>query len=227
MTDLYANQNFVYFDIETLPTQSEEVKEAIRAGIKPPSQYKKPESINEWCNTFGAAAADAEIAKTSFDGALGHVCTISWAVNDGDVETRHIADISDEKAMLVTFFNALDPYHSETLVGHYIAGFDIPFLTKRAIILGVKLPPATAFPRDPKPWEKVINDTMFMWAGAKGTIGMDKLCEILGIEGKGDFDGKMVADAWANGDHQRIADYCADDVRRTREIHQRFLKAGF
>jgi len=89
------------------------------------------------------------------------------------------------------------------------------------------MPAPTSFPRDPKPWDKAVQDTMIMWAGARDFISMDKLCGILGISGKAGFDGSMVAEAWAKGDHDTIAEYCKDDIYRTREIHKRFLIAGY
>lgn len=220
--------NFRYFDIETIPSQSPDIYEQVKATVKPPASMKKQETIDTWWAEKSAGVIKEKIAKTSFDAALGHVCSISCTSNDDElIRNRHAMTVRDEAWILNDFFRDFDKYHSETIVGHFIHGFDVPFLTKRAIILGVELPTAVSWPRDPKPWSKNMHDTMVMWAGAKGSVSMDDLCKILGIEGKGDFDGSMVADAWANGEHQKIADYCSDDVRRTREIHKRFLAAGF
>jgi len=91
--------------------------------------------------------------------------------------------------------------------------------------LGVNIP--RCIPRDPKPWDSTMFDTMTAWAGARGTISMDNLCAALGIEGKGDFSGADVAAAWGEGEHEKIATYCADDVLRTRAIWQRFQAAGW
>jgi len=165
------------------------------------------------------------LAKTSFDGGRGHICTVAWAKNDSKIEVRHAKTVADERFILQDFFGDLDAYHSETLVGHNIAGFDIGFLRKRAICLGVNFP--KGIPRDPKPWDRSIQDTMGMWAGGTNRISMDELCKVLGIEGKTGFDGSMVAAAWAAGEHEKIADYCKDDVWRTREIHKRFLSVGW
>ena len=49
---------------------------------------------------------------------------------------------------------------------------------------------------------------------------MDKLCKAFGIQGKGDFDGSMVAETWKT-DKQKVIDYCADDVARTIQIYNR------
>ena len=68
---------------------------------------------------------------------------------------------------------------------------------------------------------------MTAWAGARGTISQDNLAKALGLSGKGDFDGSMVAEAWANGEHAKIAQYCMADVETVRAIHRRFEAAGF
>lgn len=225
--EAYAAQRFVYFDIETIPCQDEGYLLDLERKVKPPANLKKPESIEKWLAENRKSAAIDALAKTSFDGGRGHVCTIAWAKNDSPISVRHAKTTADEREILADFFADLDPYHSETLVGHNIAGFDIGFLRKRAVYLGVRMPAPNSFPRDPKPWDRSIVDTMAAWAGGTGRISMDELCQILGIQGKDGFDGSMVASAWARGEHDKIAEYCRDDVYRTREIHKRFLMAGF
>ena len=89
-------------------------------------------------------------------------------------------------------------------------------------------PHTPIFPRDIKPWSQDIFDTMVaFWAGARGTIGRDRLCDALGPPGKGDFDGSMVAEAWANGEYAKISRYRLQDVETVRAIHRRFEAVGF
>jgi len=218
---------FVYFDLETIPCQDLAYREKLAGGITLPGNIKKPESIKAWLDENLDSAADEAMAKTSFDGGRGYICTIAWAKNDSPIHAEHAKTIDDERGIIEAFFGDLDHYHSETLVGHNITGFDIAFLRKRAVVLGITLPPNACLPRDPKPWDKNVHDTMSMWAGGTGRVSMNDLCDILGIEGKDGFDGSMVAEAWANGDHDTIAEYCKDDVWRTREIHKRFIAAGW
>lgn len=227
VAERYKNQRFVYFDIETIPCQDEDYRLELARKVTAPATFKKQDSIDKWLEENRDAAADEAMAKTSFDGGRGHVCTIAWAKNDSGIEVRHAKTIAEERDVISDFFAELDPYHSETLVGHNITGFDLSFLKKRAICLGITLPDNGSFPRDPKPWDKTVQDTMSMWAGGTNRISMDNLCSILGIQGKEGFDGSMVAEAWAKGDHDTIAEYCRDDVYRTREIHKRFLIAGY
>ena len=215
----------VFFDIETLPAQSQAAYDKIAAEIKPPAAMKKAETIAAWEADQKPAAILETLAKTSFDPAQGHICTIAWAGEDGDADCAHASTIDQEADVLRAFFGAIDTHHKTTFVGHFITGFDLRFLLCRAVVLGVKIP--RCIPRDPKPWDGKTFDTMTAWAGARGSISMDKLAGALGLEGKGDFDGSMVAEAWANGEHEKIADYCAHDVTVTREIWRKFQAAGW
>ena len=82
--------NDIYLDIETIPSQSPDYLEEVRSNITAPAQYKKPESIAAWIAENGDAAAAEIVSKTSFDPALGHICSLSWALGDGDVQTASI-----------------------------------------------------------------------------------------------------------------------------------------
>lgn len=215
----------VYLDIETIPCQSAEYRTRVREGIKPPGTIKKPESILQWLEENAETATDEAVAKTSFDPAYGHICCIGWAIGDDPVQSLSAPTVSDEADILRGFFDALPKMGMAKFIGHYITGFDLRFIMCRAIVLGVKIP--SIWPRDPKPWDQSVFDTMVAWAGARGTISQDRLCEALGLSGKGDFDGSMVAAAWANGEHDRIAEYCRSDVETVRAIHRRFEAVGF
>ena len=48
-----------------------------------------------------------------------------------------------------------------------------------------------------------------------------RLCDALGIESDNEIDGSMVCDMVMAGRLQEVADYCADDVRITRECWRR------
>ena len=221
----------VYLDIETIPAQSPEYRAKVREGIKPPGNIKKPESVAAWLAENADAATDEAIAKTSFDPAAGHICCIGWAVGKGDVRSISAHAVDDEADVLEGFFEGLRedlPYNCGVVrfIGHYISGFDLRFIINRAIVLGVPIP--KIIPRDIKPWSQDIFDTMVAWAGAKGSISQARLAEALGIDGnKSDFDGSQVAEAWARGEHERIASYCRNDVEVVRAIHRRFETVGY
>ena len=218
---------FVYIDIETIPSQDPALLQRFRAEVTAPAQYKKPDSIAAWLEENRDKVAKERLAKTSFGPAHGHICTIAWAKDeDSFISCTHATRVENEADSLRFFFESLDPYHSQTFVGHYISGFDLRFILCRAVVLGVPIP--HCIPRDPKPWGGRVFDTMTAWAGTRDTISMDNLCAALGLDGKGDgMDGSQVAQAWADGRHEEIAEYCRQDVERTRAIHRKFIAVGW
>lgn len=215
-----------YFDIETLPAQDPAVKAEIADSITAPAQYKKPESIAEWLRDNRDSEAEAQWLKTSFDGGAGHVFCIAWSVDEGLPHCAWHPQLSRQAEIdtLHTFFSELSDAGHCQLIGHNIIGFDIPFLWKRAMVLGVK--PPFNFPRNPKPWSELVCDTMLLWDATQRAGGsMDRICRLMGITGKGDFGGTDVWPAVKSGEFDRVADYCRADVERTRAMHKRMTFA--
>lgn len=220
----------VFFDIETIPSQLPGIRAEFIAAVSAPGQYKKSESIAEWLRDNREAEGNAAWLKTSFDGGVGHVCCISLAVDDGPARSyRASADSygrrDDETGMLEEFFADLTEIGRSVLVGHNIIGFDLPFLWKRCIVLGVK--PPSWLPRNPSKYgSEAARDTMLMWDQDQRAGGsMDRICRLLGIPGKGDISG---ADVWPMvlaGDIVGVAEYCQADVERTREMFKRMTFA--
>jgi 3'-5' exonuclease len=207
--------SYTYLDCETLPDQSEGALERARENVTVPANYTKSETIEKYKDDKAQDAWE----KTALCGWKGHVACI--VAND---KRYVIADVNDEKEFLGYFFSDLT---ETTLVGHNIIGFDIPFLTKRALALGVKPPPEHIWPRSLKPWDNRVFDTMLQLGDGKEFISLDNLARNLGIKGKGNTTGKQVHYMWQQGLHDEIAEYCADDVRIVREIHERFLSVGW
>ncbi|PCI04598.1 MAG: hypothetical protein COB78_09915 [Hyphomicrobiales bacterium] len=219
--------DYLYLDIETIPSQNDAVKARIAETITAPGNIKKPESIAVWEKDKKPAAVDEAISKTSFDGGRGHVCCIGLYPSHGNsgVSFDIKDDINKETDLLELFAQTLRGFKvPPIIVGHNVNNFDIRFLWQRAICLGVKFP--SWFPKNPKIWGHDTFDTMTAWAGQHGTISLDNLAFNLGIKGKGEVDGSMVAQMWRDGKHQEIADYCLDDVHLTKQIHEKMMKAG-
>lgn len=215
----------IYLDLETIPCQDPAYRQQVRETIKPPGNIKKAESILAWMNENAADATDEAVSKTIFDPAHGHICTIGYAIGDADPVSLSARTVEEERGIIDTFFFDLPSMGGCQFIGHNVAAFDLRFLLCRAIVLGVKIP--HSLPRDIKPWSDTVFDTMAAWAGNKGTISQDRLAKALGLPGKGDFDGSMVAAAWLAGEHDKIAEYCRDDVETVRAIHKRFELVGY
>lgn len=216
----------LYLDLETIPTRDFMTIMKIADTIKPPGTMKKPETIAAWVANEKQQAVDDAISKTSLNGAYGHICCLGWAFDDEPVQTViWPRDVENEAAAIYTFKSIVEGKTNAqpTIVGHNVVEFDIRFLWQRAFVLGIRMPPW--FPRNPRPWDREVFDTMTAFAGSRNTISMDNLCLALGIEGKTGMDGSMVAAAWDNEEYELIASYCADDVERTRKIHKKMLIA--
>lgn len=235
----------IVFDIETIPAQSPQAIEYFRGEqrealldellkIKVPSNYKDEAKIlkflaceKEKLTAKYEAKAEEAYLRTSFDGGLGQVCAIGWSIDSNDPQAVHVEGLTRdyETKLLEDFFCALtDAYHPMNrpyFIGHNSNSFDIPFLWKRAIVLGVK--PPIWFPRDPKPWGDTTYDTLIAWNGPGSYKGgsMERLCHILGIPGKVNMDGSMVWPMVREGRIEEVAEYCKRDVWRTRELYQR------
>lgn len=218
---------YLYLDIETIPAQADEVKARIAANVKPPAAMKKADTIAAWEKDQKADAVAEAVAKTSLNAAYGHVCCIGLAIDDGDVTSiSWPLNASNETQLIKGFFETAGEVIGNrfpTICGHNVAGFDIRFIWQRSIALGIRVP--AWFPRDPKPWGNDVFDTMAVWAGKNDRISMDNLCAALGIPGKDDIDGSMVAGMWAAGRHEEIAAYCRSDIERTRAIHRKMMVA--
>jgi hypothetical protein len=231
----------LYIDIETIPSQAPDAREQIAAEIKPPGNYRKADTIAAWERDDKPALVEDAYLRTSFDGGAGQIVCIGWAIDGGmptaEVHTSLSQDA--ERRMLRDFFSGVrEELHKHsvaginlssgaapTIVGHNVIGFDIPFVTKRCMILGVK--PPIWWPMNPRPYGTSPYDTMLQWAGVGQSISLDKLCRILGVPGKG--DGPTGADVWPMVQAEKwheVASYCMADVERTRAVHRRMTFAG-
>lgn len=232
--------NNLFFDIETIPNDTHDARERIQrdidaeaAALTAPGNYRDPEKIAAWLAAEReklAASFEERMRSGGLDGARGRICCIGHARDDAPVRT--LID-SDEAYLLRHFFEELRAFGEQrasrrampTWVGHNIIGFDLRFLWQRAMVLGIS-PPALIVPRAPKPWDGTVFDTMLQWAGERGRISLDALCEVFGLPGKDDIDGapmdgSRVWDLWRQGRTGDIASYCAGDVERTRAIYRR------
>lgn len=214
----------IYFDIETIPTQSDNIKNYIQSNLTAPANYKKPEAISAWIEENKEPA----YRKTALNGGFGQIVCIGYAINDGDVKVIHFDNwISSEKQILQIFFNELIECYrpsadvTPNFIGHNIENFDLRFIYQRAIVLGIK-PPAF-LPLNSKSYNNMyIFDTMTEWAGKRNYVSLNEICLSLGIQPKGDeIDGSKVWDFVQDGKLKQVADYCADDVEKVRAIHKR------
>lgn len=214
-----------FLDLETTPAQNPSVKEDIAATIEPPGNISKAETIAAWHKEKKPLAVEEAWRKTSFDGALGHICVVGIAVNDEEPQALYSGDwLADEAHVLRQLFSLIDaccakhPNVRPTFIGHNLVEFDLRFLFQRCVVLGVK--PSRHIPFSVKPWDDSVYDTMVRW-GAKAGGSLDKITKALGLGGKGDINGALVWDYVRDGRIDEVADYCKQDVFLTRELYKR------
>lgn len=231
-------QPVIVFDIETIPSQDPDVRAAIERSIMPPKTLKKAESIAAWEAEDRPAAIEEKWRKTALNGGQGHIAVLSWALDDAPPETIYCAEwFGAERDILTTWFAAVDAAlklrmqsgdsRRPIIVGHNHVGFDLRFIFQRCVVLGIE--PPWWFPIAPKAWDtETVFDTMVAWAGQRDYVRMDDVCAALGIGGKGtefageeDIDGSRVWDYVRDGKIDIVAQYCAGDVERTREMFRR------
>jgi len=225
-------------DAETIPSSLEDedsLKKAIAETIEAPAQMKKQETIDAWHAGEGKYEGEKlqliekKFRDRSFDGAKGQICSLSWSMGL-DEEPRSLFATPGkitERELLVLFFADLKlnlkdrpPY----FIGHFISGFDLPFIFQRAVINGVN--PGMSLGQ----WgrhDQHFFDTMIAWAGYKGTISQDNLCAALGIEidNPDDMDGSKVWDAYKAGEYKKIETYNCVDLKKVQAMYKRIAFA--
>jgi len=211
----------LYFDLETIRTQNQQFIDDIAENITHPKTMKKAETIEAWEKNKKQAAVDEAVIKTVFDGGMGEIITFGFAIDNEDPFSVQRTDKKSEADLLNTVNEYFETLKMPPLwIGHNICGFDLRYLWKRFIVNGIR--PNIKIPYDAKPWSSDVYDTMFEWAGTgNDKKSMDFVCKALGLEGKTGMDGSMVYDAWLDGKYNEIAEYCEDDVEKTRQIYKR------
>jgi len=227
----------IYFDIETIPAQDESAIAMIRSdiekqkqNIKAPSNYKDQEKIDAYILAEQKRLDDEfDIAyrKTSFDGGLGQICCIGFAIDDqeplalfGDNESEIIRPFYE---FLSLSYNA-NSDQRPVFIGHNVINFDLRFLFQRSVMCNVK--PPIFIPFNAKPWDASVYDTMTAWAGFGNRVSLDKLCKIFELEDdNNEIDGSKVWDYYKEGRIAEIAEYCKQDVVQTRQAYKRMTFA--
>jgi DNA polymerase elongation subunit (family B) len=130
----------------------------------------------------------------------------------------------DEKQILLDFASMLRKFSAEgdkNLCAHNGKEFDFPYLARRMLIHGIKLP-ALLDIAGKKPWEVKFLDTMELWKFGefRHYASLNLLTTIFDIPSpKDDIDGSDVARVYYEEDDlSRIVEYCQKDVIAVAQI---------
>ena len=220
----------VVIDVEVVPGDSDYAMEeqlAYEDTIAAPANYKKPEAIAKWMDENRKRLVTEHRHKQCFDATTGEIVTLGFKVGSNPSDCFSLGSGSEED-ILQTFFDYIDEEKrfdktSPLFIGHNHIKFDLPFIWRRAKILGVQVPAYFPPPAELKPWSTNVFDTMVAWAGPQGSISMDRLARVLGFPGKGEMDGSMVWQYYLDGKQADIDAYCIDDVITTALIAEALM----
>lgn len=219
MLDKINLEKILFLDIETVPQTYDykdlDEKTAELFNQKTRFQQKDGKTVDEIYGERGGILA--EFGKI--------VCISVGFINkpkSGVVVNKKIRLKSfyhdDEETLLKNFADLLNDYYSDPyslLCGHNGKEFDFPYIARRMLIHGIKLP----LPLDiagKKPWEINHLDTLELWkfGDYKHYTSLPLLCHIFKIPTpKDDISGADVARVYyEDNDLERIKVYCEKDV---------------
>lgn len=123
----------------------------------------------------------------------------------------------DEKELLLEFKGMLEKMDPAVvkLCAHNGREFDFPYLCRRMLINGIRLPEALNL-SGKKPWDVLHLDTLEMWkfGDYKHYTSLDLLATLFNIpSSKSDMDGSQVSHVYYNEKNlEKIKTYCMGDV---------------
>lgn len=158
---------------------------------------------------------------------FGKVICISvgyFTFKNGERQFRTTSFFGEEEKLLTDFGNLITSHFNgpnQQLCGHNIKEFDFPFICRRMLINGVKIP-TKINAMGKKPWEINHLDTLEMWkfGDYKHFTSLKLLTKVLGIPSpKDDIDGSQVAQVYYKEKNiDRIINYCEKDVIAVAQV---------
>ena len=213
----------LFIDIETVPLQYEfnSLDENTKTLWEKKSKFflqKEQLTIEE---SYSKAGIYAEFAKVICIG-VGYIL-----INKDGAKELRVTSLSNdnETELLSEFLILLSKLKNKIyLCAHNGKEFHFPFLPRRMMINGLKLPPLLNLSGE-KPWENPHFDTMEMWrfGDYKHFTSLELLAHVFGIESpKQEIDGSKVAKVYYEEKNlPKIAKYCLGDVTTTAQVFLR------
>lgn len=216
-------KSILFLDIETAPRVYlfEDLDERGKELWTKKSKYLIKTEDDTPASVYEKAGIYAEFGKVVC------VCAAYIAEEDGKevLKQKTYAD-KEEKDLLQNFFEDINKLPSQFyLCGHNAREFDIPFLCRRGLVNGLKLPTLLNL-SGKKPWEVQHLDTLDLWkfGDYKHYTSLDLLAYVFDIPTpKDDIDGSMVKKIyWEDHDLERIIRYCEKDVLTLVNLYRKF-----
>lgn len=217
--------NILFLDIETVPQEENfnRLDTEMQELWDQKTQYQRKDDYTPEA-FYDRAGIWAEFGKI--------ICiSVGYFTNKNDIRNFRVTSFfGDEVQILKDFSNLLNNHYSganHLLCGHNSKEFDIPFIARRMVINGIKIPQKlNLFGK--KPWEIPHLDTLELWkfGDYKHFTSLKLLSKILGIPtSKDDIDGSQVARVYyVEKDIDRIVTYCEKDVIAVAQVFLKFRR---
>jgi len=223
MASQLALDRILYLDIETVSQfqNYDQIPDAMKPLWKQKAGRFAKQMDEEWTEDLAARLYSEKAALYAEFGKIA-VISVGFATKGDDGYSLKLKSFAstDEMEVLKGFSALISKHYNnpnkQFLCGHNIREFDIPFLCRRMIISGIKLPEMIDV-TGKKPWEtKHFVDTMELWRFGeyRNYSSLNLLAHVLDVPTpKDDIDGSDVGRVfWEENDLERIAVYCEKDV---------------
>ena len=212
--------DILFLDIETVPKYSD-------MSEMPESFQKHWDKKSSYFRSAEESAADV-YKRAGIYSEFGKIICISvgFIFNDKFRVKSFAGD--DEMQVLSDFANLINKWDngSKLLCGHNLKEFDVPYIARRMLVNGIKLPDAFDI-AGKKPWEVKHLDTLDLWkfGDYKNYTSLALLADLFDIPTpKDDIDGSQVCDVYhIEKDLNRIIVYCEKDVLCVANLLLRFM----
>jgi len=217
-------QNILFLDIETVPgVESFDMLPPRFQALWEKKSLRFREEEEEAAEVYSRAGIYAEFGKI--------ICISAGIVTTGKQGPglrlkSYFGD--DENTLLLSFAEMLENFGMNRtlyLCAHNGKEFDYPYLARRMLVNGIKLP-AMLDVAGRKPWEVHHLDTMELWkfGDYKHYTSLELLTTLFDIPSpKDDMDGSKVAEVYyKDKDMKKIVEYCQHDVIAVVQLLMRY-----
>lgn len=214
-------EHVLFLDIETVPQASgfDQLNDSAKTLWEHKAQHLKKADNETAADIYSRAGIYAEFGKI--------ICiSVGYFSKTGNSRQFRIKSFygHHEAEILRQFSNLLNSHFSRKeslLCAHNGKEFDFPYLSRRMLINGIKLP-ALLDTSSKKPWEVQHLDTMELWrfGDYKSFTPINLLAHIFNIPSpKDDIDGSQVWHVyWNENNLDRIVAYCQKDVLTVAQL---------
>lgn len=229
----------IILDIETLADSTESIlarlpefdEEAARESV--PKNYKAESAINGWIEDHRANWGKDIVSRAALNPLYSTIALLTWWTKDEGVQQyqnycserdvidtalAHLSHLEEGSPLMP----ARDYLNGGRVCGWGLKHFDLPYLCKRALILGIPIPKSVFNPFSRYPWSDRFIDLSETWTMGDHALKYTKLdhaLRALGLPPK-THDGSEFDKLWAT-DREKACAYSRAEMESTVKLAER------